>query len=105
IDFLTPSGATLGPGAVGLSLTLTQSNAAFSNNGALQFYLTTDTTTSIDAGTSPLFYDAANLPTGLGSQLGTNYLLGLGTFMPVSTGTQDRFSFSPSGAALSYLSN
>jgi hypothetical protein len=88
-----------------LSLGLTQNNAAFSNNGALLFYLTTDTTTNIDAGTSPLAYNSADLPTGLDSQLNTRYLLGSGMFTEVSTGTLDTFNFSPSGAVLTYLLN
>ncbi len=105
VDFATPAGATLGPTGVVLSLTLTQNNAAFSSNGPLSFYLTTDTTTNIDAGTSPLAFNLADLPTGLGSQLNTRYLLGSGTFTQVATGTADTFSFTPSGAALTYLLN
>jgi hypothetical protein len=105
IDFSIPGGATLGPTGVVLSLGLTQNNAAFSNNGGLMFYLTTDTTTNIDAGTSPLVYNSADLPTGLDSQLNTRYLLGSAMFTEVSTGTLDMFNFSPSGAALTYLLN
>jgi hypothetical protein len=105
IDFVTPVGAIIGPGAVLLSLSLTQSNAAFTQNGALQFYLTTDTTTDIDAGTSPLQFVATSLPTGIDSQLQQNYLLGSGIFTQVSTGATDTFNFLPSGAALAYLLN
>jgi hypothetical protein len=104
VDFQTPAGVAFGPGGM-LSLTLTQANAAFTTFGQLAFYLSTDTTTSIDPGTSPLAFDASasDLPTGLGSQLNTKYLLGSGTFTEVANGHQDIFSFTPTGAALSYL--
>src|SRR5215469_9871776 len=65
IDFQVPNGVTFGPGGT-LSLSLTQDNAAFTANGSLAFYVSTDTTTNIDPGSSPLAFDAtaASLPTG-----------------------------------------
>jgi len=101
-DFRIPTGVTFNSGGA-LSLTLTQANASFTNNGSLAFYLTTDTTDSIDPGSSPFRYQSSATPTGLGSQLATTYLLGTGNFTQVADGTADLFSFTPSGAALSYL--
>ena len=104
IDFQVPNGVTFGPGGT-LSLSLTQDNAAFTANGSLAFYVSTDTTTNIDPGSSPLAFDAtaSSLPTGIDAQLGTKYLLGMGTFAGVANGHLDLFSFTPTGAALSYL--
>jgi len=102
VDFQTPTGVTFGPGQE-LTLALTQDNAAFTANGSLAFYVSTDTSTNIDPGTSPLAFDTASLPTGLGTQLDTKYLLGTGTFTEVANGHTDLFTFTPTGAALSYL--
>ncbi len=101
-DFRIPTGVTFTSGGA-LSLTLTQANASFTNNGSLAFYLTTDTTDSIDPGSSPLRYQSSAAPSGLGAQLATTYLLGTGNFTEVADGAADLFSFTPSGAALSYL--
>ena len=87
----------------GLTVDLTQANAAFTNNGTLIFYLSTDTTTNIDPVTSPLTYNSADIPTGIGNQLSTLFLLGAGTFTQISDGTVDSFSFLPSPAATAYL--
>jgi hypothetical protein len=102
VDFQTPTGITFGTGQQ-LSLALTQDNAAFTANGSLAFYVSTDTTTGIEPGTSPLAFQATSLPTGLGTQLDTKYLLGTGTFTEVANGHIDVFTFTPTGAALSYL--
>jgi hypothetical protein len=101
-DFQTPAGVTFAAGET-LSLTLTQSNASFTHNGGLLFYLSSDTTTSLQPGTSPLSFNASALPAGLGSQLATTYLLGTGIFTEVADGHADVFSFTPTGAALAYL--
>jgi|SRR6516225_10574368 hypothetical protein len=61
VDFQTPSGVTFGPGQE-LSLALTQDNAAFTANGSLAFYVSTDTTTGIEPGTSPLAFHTTSLP-------------------------------------------
>ena len=59
--------------------------------------------TGIEPGTSPLAFDTASLPTGLGTQLEPRYLLGTGIFSEFATGQTDVFTFTPTGAALSYL--
>lgn len=86
-----------------LTLALTQANAAFTHNGALIFYLSTDTATNIEPSISPLAFSAANAPTGLGTQLTPIFLLGTGSFTQVSDGTLDSFSFSPNPTAVTYL--
>jgi hypothetical protein len=101
-DFQTPAGVTFAAGDT-LSLTLTQSNASFTHNGGLLFYLSSDTSTSIQPGTSPLSFNASALPAGLGTQLATSYLLGAGTFTEIANGQADVFSFTPTGPALAYL--
>ena len=88
-----------------LTIDLTQDNAAFTQNGTLNFYLSTDTATNIEPGTSPLIYNAADPPTGVGTQLSLLLLLGTGTFTQVTSGTIDSFSFSPNAAVTSYLSS
>ncbi|MBV9744435.1 MAG: hypothetical protein JO099_11775 [Acidobacteriia bacterium] len=102
-DFQMPAGVTFGPTDT-LSLLLTQDDAAFTVNGSLLFYLTSDTTTNIGLG-SPLIFNSASLPTGLDSQLSQRYLLGTGTFAEGTSGQTDVFTFSPTGAALSYLAS
>jgi hypothetical protein len=86
-----------------LTLDLTQDNAAFTHNGTLIFYLSTDTATNIDPGTSPLIYNAADVPTGTGTQLNSLLLLGAGVFTQSTNGAVDTFSFVPSAAVTSYL--
>jgi len=86
-----------------LTLALTQANAAFTNDGSLIFYLSTDTATDIEPIGSPLIYSAADAPTGLGGQLSPIFLLGAGSFTQVSDGTKDTFSFSPSAAVIAYI--
>jgi hypothetical protein len=88
-----------------LALSLTQSNAAFTANGGLSFFLSEDTTTSIDPGTSSLAFSTTSLPNGLGTQLSPSFLLGPGTFTQVGTGTVDTFTFPVPAAAQSYLVN
>jgi hypothetical protein len=88
-----------------LTLTLTQANASFTHDGSLLFYISGDTTTSIDAGTSPLFYDNSALPTGLGMQLSPTYFLGTGVFTEVADGTVDSFTFTPDVATTAYLNS
>jgi PEP-CTERM motif len=85
-----------------LRLQLTQANAAFTNNGALSFFLTGDTATSIQPGAA-IHYDTTNPPSGLGTQLQPRFLLGSGTFTEVTDGTVDDFTFNLSAAAQSLL--
>jgi autotransporter-associated beta strand protein len=91
-----------------LSLSLTESNSGFTKAaGGLNFYLVSDTTTSIaNDGSSPLIFDSANAPEGLGTQLGaTPFLLGSGTFWGASTGTVDTYSLSLNSSAQTYFLN
>jgi PEP-CTERM motif len=88
-----------------LALSLSQSNASFTANGGLSFFLTEDTTTNIEPGTSPLTFNTTSLPNGLGTQLSLSFLLGQGTFTQVSTGTVDTFTFPVPSAVQSYLVN
>ena len=79
---------------------------SWEKDGTLNVYLVSDTTTSIDAGSSPLVYDSTDDPTsGLGSQLGTSYLLGTVSFS--NSQTTDNFTSFPltgaSPAAMSML--
>jgi hypothetical protein len=95
-----------------LSLTLTQANAAFTANGTVGVYLSTDTTTNIGLG-SPLTFQAASSPTGLGTQLNSALGNPLGTsfsFVEVANGHQDVLNLLPnvsglSAAAQSFLLN
>lgn len=95
-----------------LSFQLTQSNAAFSVAGGLNFYLTTDTTTSILTGSSPLTFQSADSPGGVNGQLDDMYLLGSGsydgTYSPNTSGTVDTFNLSLDGmdpVGMSYLTS
>jgi hypothetical protein len=88
----------------GLTLGLTESNAAFTKAGSLAFYVVSDSTTSIVAGSSPLTFTGST--TGLGSQLGTQYLLGTGSFTSNGaspTGALDSFTFTLSGTAQTFV--
>jgi hypothetical protein len=88
-----------------LTLALTQANAAFTHNGVLFFYISSDTATNIEPGISPLIYSVADIPTGLDNQLSPIFPLGTGSFTQVSDGTMDIFSFSLSAAVASYLTS
>ena len=103
-DFTVPAGTTFTQ-AQSLTLTLTQSNSNFTASGALNFYLADDTATSIESTNTALKYDATNLPDGIGTQLGTKYLLGSGAFTKVATGNVDTFTFVLSGVTQNYLTN
>lgn len=100
--------AAPGPvGAVGptLTLTLTQSNAAFTHNGGLDFFLATDVTTGIQPGTSPLRFvsGAPGTPDGIDAQLGTLFPLGSGTFTQTASGNIDTYTLTLSPAAQAFL--
>jgi hypothetical protein len=88
-----------------LTLEFTQQNAAFTHNGGLNFYLTEDTTTNIQPGTSPLAFNSGALPDGLGSQLLPRFLLGSGTFTETMNGDLNSFTFAVPDAAQPYLTN
>ena len=101
IDFTTTAMPT--SSVTSLSLTLFQSNAAFSVNGGLRFYLSQDTTTSIQSGTSPLTFMPGASNDGIGNGLGALTLLGAGTYTQVTNGTADVFTFAVPLAAQGYL--
>lgn len=89
-----------------LSISLTQSNAAFTAPGTVRIYLSTDTTTSIESTNTALKFDTSSLPGGVGSQLGTLYSLGTGAFTTtgaVNNGTVDTYSLTLDSAAKAYL--
>ena len=87
-----------------LTVTLVQANAAFTNDGAVNFWLTTDTTTDIQPGDDPaILFLLADDPDGLADQLLPRFFLGSGTFTQVEDGHPDPFSFSLSRQAEGYL--
>ena len=95
-------------GVSSFKLTLIESDAAFSAPGSLQFWLTGDTTTSIDAGSAALKFDGTHLPGGVGSQLAPLVLLGSGAFTTTgntNTGQADVYNFTLSAAAQTMLVN
>jgi len=106
VDFAVPAGTTVS-GVTGLTLVLTEANAAFTMPGTLNFYLTQDTTADIEPVTSLLRYLVENAQEGLGSQLAPNFLIGSGTFNTtgnVGSGTVDTYMLtSLSSAAQAYL--
>ncbi len=87
-----------------LTVTFVQSNAAFTHDGALHFWLTTDTTTDIQPGKDPAVkFLLADDPDGLAGQLTPRFFLGSGTFTQVEDGHPDPFSFRLSRQAEHYL--
>lgn len=84
------------PASIGsLSLTLIESNAAFTTAGLLDFYISTDTATSIEPG-GGLVFDTTDTPDGLGTQLQPLHLLGQGAFTTTgntNTGQVDVYTF------------
>jgi hypothetical protein len=104
-DFAT-TGLSPVAGLAKLTVTLTEANASFTAPGGLNFYLTTDTSTNIQPVTSPLKYQGANAPEGIGSQLGPKFLLGSGTFTSSGaspTGQVDTFSFNLTAPEIAYI--
>jgi hypothetical protein len=87
----------------GMSLALTQDNAAFTHDGILIFSLDTkDPGSDIQPVTSPLIFDGADPGTATDSGQGDLALLTLGggpfMFVTVATGTTDTYTFTPSAA-------
>jgi hypothetical protein len=95
-------GFTVG-GVFNLTVILSQDNAAFTTDGAINFYITEDTTTSIQPADDAVFFDA-NDPEGLNGQLQPIHFLGSGTFTEGNNGTVDVFSFTPDQATAAYVS-
>jgi hypothetical protein len=86
-----------------VTVTLVQANASFTHDGALHFWITTDTDSDIQPDTSPLVYDASDNPDGLATQLQSRFALGSGTFTQVINGTVDSYSFGLGDEAQAYL--
>ncbi len=88
-----------------LMLTFVQANASFTHDGALHFWLTTDTTTDIQPGDDPAVrFNLPDDPDGLANQLTPRFFLGSGTFTQVGDeGQVDSFSFRLSGRAKHFL--
>ena len=114
-DFTAPAGVRV-DSISSLTLTLVQDNAAFTHNGALNFYLTQDTATNDVATTPPappntaLTFQAGSLPDGIGTQLSPRFLLGSGTFTQGTTGNEGSgtvdvftFNFAATSALAAYL--
>src|SRR5947209_4854983 len=72
----------------GVTVTLVQSVARFTKDGAIRLYLATDTTTSLEPKVSPLKFDAKT-PGGVGPLLKTLLPLGSATFTKRTTGEAD----------------
>ncbi len=91
-----------------LIVTLTQTLAGFSSRGRMAFYVTTDLTTDIEPNevNPACFFDFAE-PNGLNGQFATTYLLGTREFVPVRTGTVEKFAFQIANASAveMYLKN
>src|SRR5215472_18796156 len=87
-----------------LTVTLVQANAAFTADGALHFWLTTDTTTDIQPSDEPaVSFIRADDPDGLDQQLVPRFFLGSGMFVQVDDGHVDTYSFRLSRGARQYL--
>lgn len=94
-------------------LTLTQSNASFTADGSLLFFLSGNTTRRIEPDTTgapatgEIFFDANDTPDGIGTQLDPIFATGTGTFTrgadtpetPGGTGTVDTFTLTLSQEA------
>lgn len=87
----------------GIRLVLIEDRASFSTAGGINIWLSEDTTTDIEPVTSPLAWDASDLPNGLGSQLVPRHYLGSGTYTPTADGTVFSYTLSLTPNAKSYL--
>ena len=83
---------------------LTEDIAAFSVNGTLNFYITEDTTTSIQPDDNAVFFDTTDSE-GLNGQLSPIHFLGSGTFTQNASGTLDAFTFTPDSDTAAYLTS
>lgn len=87
----------------GITLKLYDAPASFSADGRVRFWLSADTTTDIEPGTSPLRFDATALPDGVGNQLAPLYLLGEGTYTKGTAGNEFSYALSLPAAAKALL--
>jgi hypothetical protein len=79
-----------------LTIALTQANASFTHSGPSSFYMTTDTSTSIDPGSSPLQFP--------GPAPALAYPR-FGTFTEVANGHVDDYTFALARGAKTYVNN
>jgi hypothetical protein len=106
IDFTVPSDLGQVTKIKGLTLSLTESIPAFAHDGAVKFYLTTDTrtdTSAPEAKAAPALKFDASTSDGLGNQLTPRYPAGSGTFTKKKTGEVDTFSLRVEGEGEMYL--
>jgi hypothetical protein len=87
-----------------VTITLNQDNASFTANGAINFYITEDTITSIqpDPTNPEVIFDLSD-PEGLNGQLQPIHALGSGLFIQGPNGTMDVFSFALDDATAAYV--
>ena len=93
------------PAFTGLTLALTQANAAFTSNGGLNFYLDTNNSANIQPGASPLLFSGTGEGTAsniTGGQLAL-LSLGSGSFTQVSNGAENDYSFALTAGLASIL--
>ncbi|HVT12885.1 MAG TPA: PEP-CTERM sorting domain-containing protein [Fimbriimonadaceae bacterium] len=96
-----------------LSLRLTQDNAGFTHDGALQFWLATANTsgTNLHSGSTPNFADGASefspllLGDGMFTQGATTPVTGTGAPTALGSGTIDTYTFNLSGATQTAVSD
>jgi hypothetical protein len=88
----------------GFELTLTQSNAYFTKDGAVAFFITEDTATEIGPGSS-MVWDSGDTLYGVGSQLDPKTAAGTGAFTEVADGHEDTYDLAAdlSTAVKTYL--
>jgi hypothetical protein len=96
-------------GVSGVTVKLIESNASFTAPGPVNFYFASNTATPVTPGaTTPAFIAGAGSE-GVGTQLGTLFLLGTGTFTTtgnVNTGQVDTYALTGlSTAAGNYIVN
>jgi hypothetical protein len=87
-----------------VTVTLTQDNAAFTTDGSISFYITEDTTTSIQPADNAVFFDT-NDSEGLNGQLQPVHFLGSGNFTQGPSGTVDVFAYNLDDATAAYVTN
>lgn len=104
-DFVFPAPGGVITGVSGVTLKLTQSNAAFSMSGPVSFYLTDNTSVSIQPGAPPavVYQGTNNGAAAVDPVLSPLALLGSGSYAVVANGAVDSYSLSFSGGALNSL--
>ncbi len=102
IEFTPAKPARPAAKVASITLTLTQSVARFTKNGALKLWLTEDVKTSLSVNSSPLKFDP-KIDGGVGEQLGKLIPLGATTFTKHETGQVDALKLIPSADASTLL--